>query len=108
MDWEDDLIVLSEGIVDWCPRITQRVVEIEERLAVASPHETEVAIAYRQGLVAVAHATAPAASGTSLLTCLSLGMTSWANSVMLFLVSSVGTFPTEKLATSRPNPTRWA
>jgi hypothetical protein len=35
-------------------------------------------------------------------------MTSWANSRMLFCVNAVGTFPTEKFATSTPKPTRLA
>src|SRR5438445_13720018 len=97
MQREEDLIVRRQGLVQARPGIAKRVVEIEQWLASASPQQTDVAVTDRQGRFAIAHATAPAATGASLLMCLSLGMTSWANKVMLFWVSSVGTLATEKL-----------
>src|SRR6266851_8368156 len=106
MHREEDLIVCRKGIVQARPGIVKCVVEIEKRLAGASPHEMNVAVAYRHGRFAIAHALAPATTGASLLICLSLGITSWANKVMLFWVNSVGTLPTEKFATRSPKPTR--
>src|SRR5690242_15023512 len=108
MNWEEDLVMCRQGVVHGRPGIVKGVVEVEEGPAGASPQKTDMAVAYCQSCFAVAHATAPAVTGASLLTCLSLGMTSWANNVMLFRVSSVGTLPTEKLATKSPKPTRCA